>query len=122
MQLFSPKRGVKKLTPLRPPLHPSCTKEQIKEQAVSSLSLRLSVHALCTKLQNLSPIIHLQTRKYQRRIKLPTRFTFTIEEILRSNQTPLSSIVITTDWRHYPSPAIRLLNARQLAKRISQRV
>jgi hypothetical protein len=106
--LFSP-RGLNhnKLPPLAPkPKSPS-------RYAIGNLCIRLKQGLLNSPKK-----------------RCPLRFTFDEHDIFKSRLSPivnrsvakLSSDLFTADWRFYPSPSVRIYNARQLAYRLYNRV
>ncbi len=93
-----------------PPLHPKSPESPIL------YSLRDSIGNLCLRLRN-----HSIARERKRVFR---RFTFTEEDIFRSKLTPSNASLcdrFVSDWRFYPTPHTKLLTARHLARRISQR-
>lgn len=59
----------------------------------------------------------------ERKPPKPKRFTFTLEDILKSRSQLSSNLSnFVGDWRTFPSPAIRIYSARRLSRRISSRV
>ena len=106
--LFSPCRL--KRNPARlPPLHPKSPESPIV------YSLRDSIGNLCLRLRS-----HNIARERKRVFR---RFTFTEEDIFRSKLTPSNGYnAFVSDWRVYPTPHTKLLTARHLARRISQRM
>jgi hypothetical protein len=80
-------------------------------------SLRDKIGNLCLRLRRQSIA--------RERKRIFHRFTFTEEEILHSRLTPSSfppSSGFISDWHFYPTPRTKLMSARRLASRISQRI
>ena len=78
-------------------------------------SLRDKIGNLCLRLR----------RQDISRKRICYRFTFTEEEIFRSRLTPstnLPSSGFVSDWHFYPTPRTKLISARRLSTRISQRI
>ena len=79
-------------------------------------SLRDKIGNLCLRLRRQSIV--------RERKRIFHRFTFTEEDILHSRLTPYSipiSSGFVSDWHFYPTPRTKLISARRLASRISQR-
>jgi hypothetical protein len=84
--------------------------------SASTYSIRDKIENLCSRLRKQS-IARERKRVFY-------RFTFTEEEIFRSRLTPStipSSSGFVSDWHFYPTPRTKLISARRLASRISER-
>ncbi len=100
---------------------PRATKHKLPPLAPRSPS-RYSIGNLCVRLKQ--GLLHSPKKRF------PLRFTFDDNDIFKSKLGPaidlsvarLSSDRYTADWRFYPSPSVRIYNARQLAYRLSRRI
>jgi hypothetical protein len=104
--LFSPRRLIRTKRRL-PPLPPS---------SPGIYNIRDKIGNLCMRLRKQS------ISRENKRIFY--RFTFTDEEIFRSKLTPStisSKEGFVSDWHFYPTPRVKLMSARRLARRIYER-